>query len=162
MALKLILCAVFPEGLNRSRISFSQSVFYSSVEKYLHKVISTKSFLSYSGLFPPWKKKNPREEVYFLYNGYAQITNRYFAFRRPNSEKSLQPESTSLSYASIPIYWRYLNKFLQSNAKEVMIYNKINRLGNWQEHLEDLKAIMVVPKGDFKTYLSNLCICSSL
>lgn len=35
-------------------------------------------------------------------------------------------------------------------------------MGYLEEHLEDLKAIMVVPKSNFKTYLSNLCICSSL
>lgn len=52
--------------------------------------------------------------------------------------------------------------FLQSNPKEVTIYNKISRMGYLEEHLEDLKAIMVVPKSNFKTYLSNLCICSSL
>lgn len=37
------------------------------------------------------------------------------------------------------------------------MYNtKINRRGYWQKHLKDLKAIMVFPKGNMKTYLSNL------
>lgn len=97
--------------------------------------------------------------MYLLSDSYAQITNRYFTptFRRSISEETPLPESTSLSYAGTPLYLRYLKEiFYKVILKRLQFTIKINRRGYWQEHLTDLKAIKVFPKGNFKTYLSNL------
>lgn len=108
-ALKFILLAILLGRLSWSRISFSQPIFHSSVENYLHfsYEVTSRLLRAYSSL------KNGGK-MYLLEDSYAQKMNRYFTstFRRSIGEETPLSESTSLPYAGSPMYLRYLKAIL--------------------------------------------------